>query len=308
MRTFLKNGTGIIPCENWLPNCWVNIENPTEADKNYLFQDLKIPESFYNDIEDIDERPRIEVENGWYLILIRVPFKTSDVSLPFSTAPLGIIFKGDIFVTISFNSVELLSDFVHYSQRKSVQVKDHFDLVLRLLLSSSVWFLKYLKQINQKIKLAEKQLERSIRNEDLQTLLQIEKCMVFFTTSLKGNDILIHRLRNLKDFKDSFDPELFEDVEIESRQAQETTKIYSDILSGMMDAYASVISNNLNVIMKVLTSISIILMIPTVVASFYGMNVPNTLQGNRYGFWIVLLISLVLSTFGVLFFRSKKWF
>lgn len=308
MRTFLKYGTGIIPCENWQPNCWVNIENPSEADKSYLFNDLQIPESFYNDIEDIDERPRIEIENGWYLILIRVPYKTNDISLPFSTAPMGIIFRGDIFVSISFNTVELLSDFVQYSQRKNVKIKDDFDLVLRILLSSSVWFLKYLKQINQKIKLAEKQLERSIRNEDLQTLLQIEKCMVFFTTSLKGNDILIHRIKNLKDYKDTFDPELFEDVEIESRQAQETTKIYSDILSGMMDAYASVISNNLNVIMKVLTSISIILMIPTVVASFYGMNVPNSLQSSKYGFLIVLLISLMLSTVGVIFFRRKKWF
>jgi len=308
MRTFLKNSTGIIPCENWEPNCWVSIENPGEADKNYLLNELQIPEAFYNDIEDIDERPRIEIENGWFLIIIRVPFKTGDNSLPFSTAPLGIIFKGDIFVTISFNMLELVTDFVHYSQRKSIKIKDDFDLVLRLLLSSSVWFLKYLKQINQKIKLAEKQLERSIRNEDLQTLLQIEKCMVFFTTSLKGNDILVHRIKNLKDYKDTYNPELFEDVEIELRQAQETTQIYSDILSGMMDAYASVISNNLNVIMKVLTSISIILMIPTVVASFYGMNVPNSLQSNKYGFLIVLLISLMLSTLGVIFFRRKKWF
>jgi magnesium transporter len=308
MRTFLKNGTGIVPCENWQPNCWVNIENPSEADKNYLLHELQIPEAFYNDIEDIDERPRIEIENGWFLILIRVPFKSNDNSLPFSTAPLGIIFKEEIFVTINFNTIELLTDFVQYSQRKSIKIKDNFDLVLRLLLSSSVWFLKYLKQINQKIKLAEKQLERSIRNEDLQTLLQIEKCMVFFTTSLKGNDIVLHRIKNLKDYKDTYDPELFEDVEIESRQAQETTNIYSDILSGMMDAYASVISNNLNVIMKVLTSISIILMIPTVVASFYGMNVPNSLQNSKYGFLIVLLISLMLSTLGVIFFRSKKWF
>jgi len=308
MRTFLKNGTGIIQCEQWQPNCWVNIENPTQADKSYLLDELQIPEAFYNDIEDIDERPRIEVENGWYLILIRVPFKTNDDSLPFSTAPLGIIFKGEIFVTISFNTVEMITDFVQYSQRKSIHVKDNFDLVLRLLLSSSVWFLKYLKQINQKIKLAEKQLERSIRNEDLQTLLQIEKCLVFFTTSIKGNDILTHRIKNLKEYKDTYDQDLFEDVEIESRQAQETTNIYSDILSGMMDAYASVISNNLNVIMKVLTSISIILMIPTLVASLYGMNVPNTLQDNKYGFWIVILISFFISTFGVIFFRRKKWF
>ena len=224
--------------------------SPTESDRNYLIDELKIPLAFYNDIEDVDERPRIELEDGWYLIIIRVPLKTSDTSLPFSTIPLGIIFKDEIFVSLSFHSIEMLPDFIKYTQRKAIKKENNFDLVLKLLLSSSVWFLKYLKQINQQIKLAEKQLEKSIRNEDLQTLLQIEKCMVYFTTSLKGNDILIHKIKHIKENRENADLELLEDVEIELRQALETTNIYSDILSGMMDAYASVISNNLNVILK----------------------------------------------------------
>ena len=119
---------------------------------------------------------------------------------------------------------------------------------------------------------------------------------------------MFRRIKNLKNHKDSFDPELLEDVEIELRQAEETTNIYSNILTGMMDAYASVISNNLNVIMKRLTSISIILMIPTVIASLYGMNVPNNLENNQFGFWIVLLISLLVSTFGVFLFKKKNLF
>jgi len=306
MISFLKNGDGLFSCEQWEPNCWINVEIPTQDEKNYLLNDLQIPEEFYNDIEDIDERPRIEVENGWYLIILRVPIK-SDTDLPFSTIPLGIVFKNDIFISISFHQIDMLTDFVKYTHRKSINKRNNVDLVLRLLLSSSVWFLKYLKQINQKIKLAEKQLEKSIKNEDLQTLLQIEKCMVYFTTSIKGNDILIHKIKNLKDYKQDIDSELIEDVEIELRQAQETTNIYSDILNGTMDAYASVISNNLNVIMKLLTSISIILMIPTVIASFYGMNVPNTLQTNRFGFWVVLLISFMFSTFGLILFKKKNW-
>lgn len=308
MKGFYKNGNGLVPCEQWEPKCWIRIENPTEEDKNYLIDDLQIPLSFYNDIEDIDERPRIESENGWYLVIVRVPIKNADLSLPFSTVPLGIIFKEDVFVSVCFFQVELLSDFIVFSRRKGINIQNNLDLVLRLLLSSSVWFLKYLKQINLKIKIAEKQLEKSIRNEDLQTLLQIEKCLVFFTTSLKGNDILIHRIKNLKDYKDSIDAELIEDVEIELRQAQETTNVYSDILNGTMDAYASVISNNLNVIMKILTSISIILMIPTLLASLYGMNVPNNLENNQFGFWIVLFISFVISTLGILVFRKKNWF
>ncbi|AWG21529.1 magnesium transporter CorA [Flavobacterium faecale] len=308
MRVFYKNNIGLTATPAWESNCWINIECPTTEEKKYLLDDLQFPEAFYNDIEDIDERPRIEIENGWCLILMRIPVKSNDVKLPFNTIPVGIVFKEDVFVTLSFHKTEMLSDFVLYTQRKKITIKDHFDLVLRLLLSSSIWYLKYLKQVNQKIKLAEDNLEKSIKNEELQALLQIEKCLVFFMTSLKGNDILLHRIRNIKSIKVVLDAELLEDVEIELRQAQETTNIYSDILTGTMDAYASVISNNMNTIMKQMTSISIILMIPTVIASFYGMNVPNTLQNNPFGLWIIVSISIIFSVFGVLLFKRKRWF
>lgn len=308
MRAFYKNNDGLIEVETWTPNCWINVECPTKSEKKYLLDELQIPEAFYNDIEDIDERPRIEIENGWTLIILRIPVKSNDIKLPFQTIPVGIVFKGEICVTVSFQQTEMLTDFVAYTKRKRINIKDNFDLVLKLLLSSSVWYLKYLKQVNQKIKLAENNLEKSIKNEELQALLQIEKCLVFFMTSLKGNDILLHRIRNIKSQKEHFDPELLEDVEIELRQAQETTNIYSDILTGTMDAYASVISNNMNTIMKQMTSISIILMIPTLIASLYGMNVPNNLEDNHYGIWIVISISFLLSLFGVFLFKRKRWF
>lgn len=308
MLTYYQNENGLVKVQKDEPHFWINASCPSTEEKHYLLEEIKIPLAFYNDIEDIDERPRIETEDGWYLIILRIPFKSNDAKLPFNTAPLGIIFKEDIFVSLCFHKVELLSDFVSYTKRKSIIVQGHFDLVLRLLLSSNIWFLKYLKQINQRIKLAENSLEQSIKNEDLQTLLQIEKCLVFFITSLKGNDILFHRIRNIKSQKDTYDPDLIEDVEIELRQAQETTNIYSNILSGMMDAYASVISNNLNIIMKRLTSISIILMIPTVIASLYGMNVPNAFQNNHFGFWIVLFICFFFAILGVLLFKKKNFF
>lgn len=308
MITFYKNNNGLFQTDNHEKNCWTNVVCPTKEETKYLLQDLQIPEAFYNDIEDIDERPRIEIENGWCLIIIRIPFKSNDEKLPFNTAPLGLIFKDDTFVSLCFQQSDILSDFVTYTQRKKISVNNHFDLVLKLLLSSSVWFQKYLKQINQRIKLAEQNLEKSIKNQELQALLQIEKCLVFFITSLKGNDILFHRMRNLKNHKDTFDLELLEDVEIELRQAEETTNIYSNILTGMMDAYASVISNNLNIIMKRLTSISIILMIPTLVASFYGMNVPNSLENNSNGLLIVSISSLFLSIIGVFLFKKNNMF
>lgn len=308
MITFYNNNNGLFQTENKENNYWVNVICPTKEETKYLLQELQIPEAFYNDIADIDERPRIEIENGWFLIIIRTPFKSNDEKLPFNTAPIGFIFKEDVFVSLCFHQVEILSDFVLYSQRKKIGIINHYDLVLRLLLSSSVWFQKYLKQINQRIKQAEYNLEKSIKNEELQALLQIEKCLVFFITSIKSNDNLFRRIKNLKVSEGTFDPDLLEDVEIELRQAEETTNVYSNILTGMMDAYASVISNNLNIIMKRLTSISIILMIPTLVASLYGMNVPNNLQGNDYGFIIVILISLIISVFGVFLFKKKNLF
>jgi magnesium transporter len=308
MITYYKNQKGLTQTERREENCWINVTCPTKEETKFLLKELQIPEDFYSDIDDIDERPRIEIENGWTLIILRIPFKSKDPKLPFNTAPLGLMFKDDVFLSLCFHQTEILNDFVLYTKRKKITIENHFDLVLKLLLSSSIWFLKYLKQINQRIKLAEDNLEESIKNEELQALWQIEKCLVFFVTSLKGNDVLFRRIKNLKSQKDNFDPELLEDVEIELRQAEETTNIYSNILTGMMDAYASVISNNLNVIMKRLTSISIILMIPTLIASLYGMNVPNNFESTPFGFWIVLSISLSISVLGVFLFKKKNMF
>lgn len=309
MRKYYKNGvSGLETVTDINQNCWISIESPTLEDKSFLLHDVKIPEAFYNDIEDIDERPRIEEENGWNLIIVRIPYKSDDPKLPFSTLPLGLIFNHKSFVSLCFHKVEMLDDFVMYTHRKQLRVKDNFDLVLKLLLSSSIWYLKYLKQINQRIKLAEDNLEKSIKNEELQTLLELEKCLVYFITSIKGNDILFHRIKNLKSERDNFDPDLLEDVDIELKQALEMANIYSNILSGMMDAYASVISNNLNVIMKRLTSVSIILMIPTLIASLYGMNVPNQLENNPYGLWIVILFSSLLALIGAYLFKKKNLF
>lgn len=299
---------GLMPADSLENALWISVTEPTAADTHFLLEDLKIPVAFYNDIEDIDERPRIELEDGWCLIVVRIPFKNNDEKLPYTTAPLGLIFKGNVFVSLSFYPNEVTEDFVQYTQRKQIPVTGHFDLVLKLLVSSSIWFQKYLKQINQAIKVAESNLEKSIRNEDLQALFRLEKCLEYFITSLKGNELLFYRIKNLKSSRETLDPDMLEDVEIEIKQAQDTTNIYSNILTGMMDAYASVISNNLNVVMKRLTSISIILMIPTLVASLYGMNVPNALEDNPYGFMIIVVSSLLLSFIGVLTFRKNNLF
>lgn len=307
MREFLINQNGLVKSNAWQENCWINIQCPDKDDYNYLINELKIPSYFYSDIADIDERPRIEVEDGWQFVILRIPYKSTDSGLPFSTVPLGVIFNNKIMLSICFFKTELIEDFIEYTRRKSITIEDHFDLLLKLLFSSSVWFLKYLKQINQKIKTAENKLDKAIANDDLHALLQIEKCLVYFLTSLEGNDVLLRRIKNTLLKKNQGDIELIEEVEVELKQALVITNIYSDILSGMMDAYASVISNNLNLVMKRLTSISIILMIPTLIASLYGMNVPNAFENNPFGFWIILLFSFFFSISGVLLFKSRNW-
>ena len=308
MIKFYKNNNGLEIIQKWIPKSWISVVIPTSDEKDYILNTLQVPEAFYSDIEDIDERPRIEVEDGWTLVVVRIPMISDQDKLPFSTMPLGIIFKDDVMLTLAFQQSDVVEDIVSHANKKRTEIKDNYDLVLKFLVSSSIWYLKYLKQLSQMINKAEDNLEQSVRNEELHKLIQIEKCLVFFMTSLKGNDVLLHRVKNIKTERDNFDPELLEDAVIELRQAQEMTGIYSNILAGMMDAYASVIANNMNEIMKQLTSISIILMIPTVIASFYGMNVINYLEDNPYGMAILVGISVILSVVGVFLFRRRRFF
>ncbi len=309
MISYLKNSenSGLTVLENWQEKCWINITSPLQEEVDYILNELKVPSDFFYDIQDDDERPRIEIEDGWLLIIMRIPV-SRDASVPFITVPLGIVIKDDIIASICFHVNDVIQDFILHTQRKSIYIDNNMNFLLRLFLSSSVWFQKYLKQINTNVRMAEKELELSIKNEDLQTLLKIEKCLVYFITSLKGNNILLSKLKNLKSLEESFDPDLLEDVEIELKQAIETTNVHSDILSGTMNAYASIISNNVNDIMKKLTSITVILMIPTLVASIYGMNLYNYMEKTYYGFFVVILISLILALLGILYLRKRKLF
>lgn len=307
MRKFLCCKADFAEKAVWQKNCWINVEVPTPEDILYLTNELHLPEAFLSDIQDVDERPRIEQEDGWTLMILRIPYRDFENDIPYITVPLGMIMKGEYFVTVCHYQTDLLPDFVRHMQRKNLTVTGHWDLVFRLFLSSSVWYLKYLKQINNQSRDVEKELEKSIQNAELQRLLKIEKSLVFFITSLRGNDNLLIKLKNLKTQREFFDPDLVEDVQIELRQAQDTARIYSDILSGTMDAFASVISNNLNVIMKRMTAISLILMIPTLIASLYGMNVHNGLEESRYGFMIISVISVAVAFIPFWMFKRKKW-
>lgn len=306
MITYVRGDNGLPIVKEWCPNCWINIEVPTETDIEYLLDTLKVPEEFIVDIEDADERPRVEVEDGWQLIVVRIPIH-NPVGLPYTTVPLGILIKDNIMVTLCYHKTEMLDGHLAYNRRKGIGFTNHYDFVLKLLLSSSVWFLKYLKQLNICTKETEEELSKSIRNKELYKLLEAEKCYVYFITALRGNDILMHRLKSNRNYKEKLDHELIEDVEIELKQALETANTHSDILSGMMDAYASVISNNMSVVIKELTLVSIVIMIPTLVASFFGMNLANGMEASNHGFLTAVVISVLLSVIGVVWFKFRKW-
>ena len=308
MRTFLYCEAGFVEKDQWLPNSWVNVECPTPEDIHYLTNQFNVPESFLSDIADTDERPRIEYEGNWLLTIIRIPVQSQEQGIPFTTIPLGIMTNNEIIISVCYYKTELIPDFIRYTRRKEVVVRHKYDLILRLIHSSAVWFLKYLKQINNEVAHAEKALEKSIRNEDLLRLMKLEKSMVYFNTSIRGNEVMIGRLKNIFQDTDYLDMELLEDVIIELKQAYNTVNIYSDILTGTMDAFASIISNNVNTIMKRMTRLSIVLMLPTLIASFYGMNVDIHLEEVPFAFSLIVLFSIGLSTLAFVIFRKIKWF
>ena len=177
MRKYLFCEAGFIEKPNWLPNCWVNVECPTPDDFDFLENELNVPAAFLHDIADTDERPRIETEDGWTLMILRIPYRDEGNDIPYITVPLGIIMKADYFVTICHHATDMLPDFIRYMQRKKLPIDGSWDLLFRLFLSSSVWYLKYLKQINNQSRSVEKELERSIQNAELQRLLKIEKSL-----------------------------------------------------------------------------------------------------------------------------------
>ena len=307
MRTFWRSNSGLKRIENWEPNCWVNVVSPDKNDTDYLLNTLHIPDYFLSDIEDIDERARIDTEDDWTLIILRVPYMKEDNSKsPYITVPVGIILKKDICISVCYCETNMMNDFLNHYQRRNTGFTDSVDFVFRLFLSSSVWYLKLLKQINQRIERAKIELERNVENKDLLSLFHLQNCLTYFITSLKGNEILLSKLK----FKlpvDELDADLIEDVEIELKQAHETANIYSNILSRMMDTYASIINNNVSTVMKVLTSISIILMFPTLIASLYGMNTVNGLENSPYGFFFIFCLSIVVSVAFLWFFKRKRW-
>lgn len=265
-----------------------------------------MPVDFLDDISDADERPRVERNGDWMLAILRIPIHDESRELPFFTVPIGVMLNGDYIVTVCNFHNNLTDDFIEHTRKRSIDVNSSVDFILRLLNSSAYWYLRYLREINADMNNYELALKKSIRNEDLLDLLTLQKSLVIFATSVKGNEMLIERLKRMH--FDDMDTDLLEDVEIEMRQADSTISIATNMLDRTLDTYASVISNNVNAIMKRLTSVSVILMVPTLIASFYGMNVDVLISmDNAWAFPVIICIALLLTTLLFIWLKKIKW-
>ena len=307
MRTYWNTNHGLHTLDQWQPNCWVQVTCPTADDAQFLQQQLGIPDYFLDDIADTEERARYDYDDGWILIILRIPFvKEVKSRTPFTTIPLGIILKGEVCITVCYFETNLMIDFVTYQQKRGVGFTDSVDMVFRLFLSTAVWFLKRLKQINARIEGAKLHLDRKVDNADLIALSRLQDSLTYFATSIRGNETLLSKLK----FKlpvDELDADLIEDVSIEMNQARETTGIYSNILESTMDTYANIINNNMSTVMKTQTIISMFLMVPTLVASLFGMNLRNGMEASPVGFILAIILSIALTALFWWYAKRKAW-
>lgn len=293
-------------------NCWISMIAPTAAEISQISNDFSLDPDTVKAALDLDERSRLEAEEDYTMVLVNIPTieEQNDKEL-YSTIPLSIIVTGDVIITVCSEDTPVLAQF------SADKVRDFYTnmrsrFILQILYKSASLYLQYLRIIDAKSNKVENRLHRSTENHELIELLKLEKSLVYFTTALRSNEVVLEKLLRSEVIKKyPEDSDLLEDVIVENKQAIEMANIYSGILSGMMDAFASVISNNLNVVMKVLAIITIVMSIPTVIFSAYGMNLNVAgmpFSQSPWGFLIVVAFTLAITLIVALIFLKAKMF
>ena len=293
-------------------DCWISLVKPTEKELAEVAEQYCIEPDDLRAALDEEERSRIELEDNYTLILVDIPAveksKGKDI---YTTEPLGIILAKDAIITVCLEETPVL---YALKQKHANELRTHMRtrFVLQILYRNASLYLQYLRVINKLSDKIEQKLHGSTENRELIELLELEKSLVYFTTSLRSNEVVLEKLLKsdrMKKYPE--DEDLLEDVIVENRQAIEMANIYSGILSGMMDAFASVISNNLNIVMKFLAVMTIVLSVPSIIFAAYGMNVVPAgmpFAGSPFGFLIIVLISFAVSIAVAVFFFKKKMF
>ncbi|MEA4895847.1 MAG: magnesium transporter CorA family protein [Oscillospiraceae bacterium] len=289
IRYYLSRNNRLEQIDAQAPGCWISMIAPSEAELHQTSRDLELDMDTLKAAMDAYERSRIETDDNYTMVLVNIPtIEEHNEKELYNTIPLSIIVTGDVVITVCSEDTPVLHQFA------AGKVRDFFTFmrsrfILQVLYRASTLYLQYLSIIDRKSDEVENKLHRSTKNHELIELLKLEKSLVYFTTALRSNEAVLEKLSRydiIRKYPD--DSDLLEDVIVENKQAIEMANIYSGILSGMMDAFASVISNNLNIVMKVLTVISVIMAIPTIIFSAFGMNLGMPLSGSHWGFLIVV--------------------
>jgi magnesium transporter len=292
-------------------NCWIHMENPSDLEIENISVVTGASPQMLKAALDEEERAHIEIEDQNKLILVDIPIMSESddgESYVYNTLPLGIIITPEYFITVCLKSTSVINEFI-LGIVKGFDINKPTRFLYQILYHNSVKFLHYLRQIDKSSTRIQKKLHRSMKNKELIQLLELEKSLVYFSTSIKSNHTVLEKVLAssiIKHFDE--DQEILDDAVIESRQAMEMADIYRDVLGSTMDAYASVIGNNQNKVMKLLTAITIIITIPNIIASLFGMNLVLPFAENKLGFWIVLGISALLSGIAALIMYRKKMF
>ncbi len=310
MITILKSvETGLETQNEFSGGSWVSVIDPSPEDISRLHHELGIPTEFLIYPLDLDETARVEKDEGLLLIVLRIPcFQGENVDIPYTTIPLGIILTEKLIITVCRMKIDIVPELLDGRiKRLSTAKRNRF--ILQILMSTATKYLRYLREINRSVDALEDRLQASMRNQEVLGLLKYEKSLVYFTTALRSNELMLERLQRSQMFKMyPEDEELLEDVLIETRQAIEMTNIANNILASMMDAFASIISNNLNVVMKFLTSVTIVLTIPGIFGALYGMNVRLPLMDHPAAFFMIVAGSVGLMALTALIFVRRNWF
>lgn len=307
-------GTGLVESgSELLSGTWINLAAPTGGEFDKLIREFSLPQEFLSDPLDKDERARVEIDedSSSSLIVVRVPCKESENTdgVPYSTVPFGIIITPNVIVTVCSKRTVLIDEFKQI--RRAIPPYDRHRFVFSILLRVATLYLRYLREIREEAEAIERKLHlhQTLKNDSLIEIRDLQKALVYFTTSLSANEIMVSRLGHMRQLGiNDDDLDILDDVAVEYRQALEMATIHSNILTGTMESFASVISNNLNRVMKSLTAVTIVFMLPTLVSSIYGMNVDLPLKENPHAFAIIIGIALALSMLTVFIFYRRKLF
>lgn len=312
IKIFLSENGVLNKIEQPQPGCWICLTNPNESEMALVSEHYSIDIDTLKAALDEEERSRIEIGDNYNMIIVNIPMieqrKKEEL---YTTIPLSVILAKEAIITVCLTDTPILDAFMNG------RVKDFYThmktrFVLQILYKNATLFLQYLHNIDKKSELVENKLHGSTQNSELIELLKLEKSLVYFTTALRSNEIVLEKLlrtENIKKYPE--DTDLLEDVIIENKQAIEMANIYSGILSGTMDAFASVISNNLNIVMKFLAIITIVLSIPNIIFSAFGMNLDFSnmpLINSTWGFLYIILLTVVICIASAVYFMKKRMF